>query len=135
MSYTEKISQGLYEGIEADQVLSKIIDKLGPSVHDRLDAFTESINKDDTFRPHGELLHSFSIDGMNLNKNKENNKIHIISASIDNKEVRNFEVYKADMSIPGFKEHHERFRTFVLWYIDAANFVDIDDDQWEYFTM
>ena len=49
--------------------------------------------------------------------------------------MRTFEVYKADMSYKKFKEYHQRLQTFLLWYIDAANFIDIDDDQWHYFNM
>lgn len=39
------------------------------------------------------------------------------------------------MTYKGFKEYHQRLQTFVLWYIDAANFIDIDDDRWHYFNM
>lgn len=49
--------------------------------------------------------------------------------------MRHFEVYKATMSDKGFKEYQTRLQTFLLWYIDAANFVDADDDQWDYFNM
>ncbi|XP_003701894.1 histone acetyltransferase 1 isoform X2 [Megachile rotundata] len=115
MTYSEKISKALYEGVEADEVLPKVADKLAPQVHDNLDAFIKSLKKDDTFRPHGELLHSFSIN--------------------DDGCTRKFEVYKADMTYKGFREYHQRLRTFVLWYIDAANFIDIDDDRWHYFNM
>lgn len=115
MTYSEKVDKMHYDGVEADEVLSKIADKLAPNVHDSLDAFIESLKKDETFRPHGKLLHSFSVN--------------------DEECTRHFEVYKADMSCKGFKEYHQRARTFVLWYIDAANFVDIDDDRWHYFNM
>ncbi|XP_029043896.2 histone acetyltransferase type B catalytic subunit [Osmia bicornis bicornis] len=115
MTYSEKINKAIYEGVEADEVLPKIADKLAPQVHDSLDSFIKSLKKDDTFIPHGELLHSFSVN--------------------DDGCTRKFEVYKADMTYKGFREYHERIRTFVLWYIDAANFIDIDDDRWHYFNM
>lgn len=63
MTYSEKINKVLYEGVEADEVLPKIAEKLAPQVHDNIDAFIESLKKDDTFKPHGELLHSFSVNG------------------------------------------------------------------------
>ncbi|CAL7949822.1 unnamed protein product [Xylocopa violacea] len=115
MTYAEKVNKMLYEGVEADEVLPKIAEKLAPQVHTNIDTFIESLKKDDTFRPHGELLHSFSVD--------------------DEGCTRKFEVYKADMTYKGFREYHQRLQTFVLWYIDAANFVDIDDDRWHYFNM
>nr|XP_033337174.1 histone acetyltransferase type B catalytic subunit isoform X2 [Megalopta genalis] len=115
MTYSEKVNKSICEGVEADEVLPKMVEKLAPKVHDNIDSFIKSLEKDDTFRPHGELLHSFSID--------------------DEGCTRKFEVYKADMTYKGFKEYHERLQTFVLWYIDAANFIDIDDDRWHYFNI
>ncbi|XP_076283247.1 histone acetyltransferase 1 isoform X1 [Lasioglossum baleicum] len=115
MTYSEKVNKSICEGVEADEVLPKIVEKLAPKVYDNLDSFIKSLEKDDTFRPHGEMLHSFSID--------------------DEGCTRKFEVYKADMTYKGFKEYHQRLQTFVLWYIDAANFIDIDDDRWHYFNI
>ncbi|XP_076233628.1 histone acetyltransferase 1 isoform X2 [Calliopsis andreniformis] len=95
--------------------LETYLEKLAPNVHNNLDSFIKSLKKDETFIPHGELLHSFSVD--------------------DEGCTRKFEVYKADMTYKGFKEYHQRLQTFVLWYIDAANFIDVDDDRWHYFNM
>ena len=39
------------------------------------------------------------------------------------------------MTQPGFREYHEKMQTFLLWFIDAASFIDVDDDKWEYFIM
>ncbi|XP_011307205.1 histone acetyltransferase type B catalytic subunit [Fopius arisanus] len=115
MTYSEKLQKGVYEGVEPDDVLGKMTDKLPPNVHDNLDSFVKTLVKDDNFRPAGELLHSFSVN--------------------DNEQVRHFEVYKADMSCKDFREYHDRLQTFILWYIDAASFIDVDDDQWHYFNM
>jgi len=37
--------------------------------------------------------------------------------------------------VPGFKDYHERLQTFVLWYIDAASFIDLDDDKWKFYLI
>lgn len=63
MEYTEKVNEK-QEGVEADEVLTKIASKLAPDVHYSLATFTKAIAKDDTFTPYGELIHSFSIDGI-----------------------------------------------------------------------
>jgi len=39
------------------------------------------------------------------------------------------------MTSSKFKDYFIRLQTFVLWYIDGANFIDISDDQWHYFNM
>lgn len=114
MTYTEKIN-AKQEGVEADEVLTKIAPKLAPDVHCSLANFTKAIAKDDTFTPYGELIHSFSIN--------------------DEDATRQFVVYKADMGYKGFREYHQRIQTFLLWYIDAALFIDLDDEQWQYFNL
>lgn len=65
MTYAEKVNKAV-EKVEADNVLPKVADKLTTEVHTNLDTFIESLKKDDTFKPHGELLHSFSVDGNSL---------------------------------------------------------------------
>ncbi|XP_070162277.1 histone acetyltransferase type B catalytic subunit [Polyergus mexicanus] len=114
MTYTEKVNAE-YEGVEADEVLTKIATKLAPDVHYSLTNFTNALAKDDTFTPYGKLIHSFSLN--------------------DKGTTRRFEVYKADMNYKGFREYHQRIQTFLLWYIDAALFIDVDDDRWQYFNI
>lgn len=116
MTYSEKADHTICEDVEADEVLPKISEKLAPKVHSSMDSFLVSLKNDESFVPQGNLIHSFSINDKD-------------------KGSRHFEVYKADMSCKGFKEYHERLQTFLLWYIDAASFIDIDDDQWHYFNM
>ncbi|CAG5099875.1 Similar to Hat1: Histone acetyltransferase type B catalytic subunit (Mus musculus) [Cotesia congregata] len=99
MSYSEKLPKGMFEGVEADDVLPKIKDKLVSQ------------------------------------SNFQYYVIEIFYYLDEQEKTRNFEVYKADMTCKGFKEYHQRLQTFLLWYIDAASFIDIDDDQWHYFNM
>ncbi|KAI4484376.1 hypothetical protein M0802_013103 [Mischocyttarus mexicanus] len=95
MTYSEKVNKLTYD-VEADEVLPKVASYLAPKIHSNLDTFVESLKKDKTFRPFGELIYSFSIN--------------------DKSTTRQFEVYKADMSYKGFREYHERLQTFVLWF-------------------
>ena len=36
---------------------------------------------------------------------------------------------------PDFLSYHERLQTFLLWYVDAASFISIDDDRWRFYLM
>lgn len=63
MTYKEKVNEK-FDEVEADEVLSKIIPKLAPSVHYSLTNFTNALSKDETFVPYGELKHSFSVNGI-----------------------------------------------------------------------
>jgi histone acetyltransferase 1 len=48
---------------------------------------------------------------------------------------KNFELYSCTIEEPGFRLYHERLQTFLLWYVDAASFIDVDDDRWRFFLM
>jgi histone acetyltransferase 1 len=61
--------------------------------------------------------------------------IYIHLADEDNTE-QTYEIYSTDVvSTPGFQSYHDRLQTFLLWYIEAASFIDIDDDKWKFFLM
>lgn len=49
-------------------------------------------------------------------------------------EQKTFEVYHCDGTTPNFLDYHQRFQTFILWYIDAASYIDVDDDKWRFFV-
>lgn len=34
-----------------------------------------------------------------------------------------------------FKDFHQRFETFIVWYIDGANYIDLDDPRWLIFYV
>lgn len=42
---------------------------------------------------------------------------------------------QADMTCPGFKAYHARLQTFLLWFVDAASFIDVDDDKWTFYMV
>jgi histone acetyltransferase 1 len=48
---------------------------------------------------------------------------------------RSWEVYMCEVTTPSFQKYHERLQTFVLWFIDAASFIDADDDHWRFFLV
>ena len=54
--------------------------------------------------------------------------------TITNEETQ-FEVYKCEESTARFRDYHERLQAWIMFYIDAASFIDIDDDSWRMFLM
>ncbi|GFQ73880.1 histone acetyltransferase type B catalytic subunit [Trichonephila clavata] len=115
MSYREKVKPSKTGGIEADNVHKIICDKqeLEPSTD--LDAFVESLKDESSFEPFGELLGSFSIE--------------------NGEEEESYSIYKADNTAPGFLEYHQRMQTLILWFIDAASYIDEEDERWDYFIL
>lgn len=53
----------------------------------------------------------------------------------DGLESKTFEVYVNDTSDANFLEYHTKVQTFVILYIDAANYVDPDEGNWKFFLL
>lgn len=116
LSYTDRVDPKKSGGVQPDNVQKIIQEKLEFDFGTNVDDFVASLSKESTFRPHGVLIQSFTVEG------EENSK-------------QTFEVYRADMSVLGFQQYHQRMQTFILWFIDAASFIEVDDERWEYFTI
>ncbi|CAH0402376.1 unnamed protein product [Chilo suppressalis] len=117
IEYMDKIEPSKSEGMKADDVEGALTKVLAPGYVTNLDHFVSMLEKDKSFTPHGRLLHAFTVTP------KEGG------------DKRTFEVYFCETSTPGFLAFHERLQTFLLWYVDAASFIDVDDDQWTFFTV
>ncbi|CAH2054537.1 unnamed protein product, partial [Iphiclides podalirius] len=117
IEYTDKIEPSKSGGMKADDVEGALRNVLAPGYVTNLDNFISMLEKDQHFKPHGCLLHSFPIN------------------TRDGGDKRTFEVYYCETSTPGFLAYHQRLQTFLLWYVDAASFIDVDDDQWTFFTL
>jgi len=119
-SYTEKIKPAEYDGVEADSIQKQLADKLAPGYYTNIDDFTAALLKDSNFKPYGKLVHSFTADKVAENGNSMS---------------KSYEVYTCDMTCSGFKLYHQRLQTFLLWFVDAASFIDADDENWKFFLV
>ncbi|CAG2059900.1 unnamed protein product, partial [Timema podura] len=100
-----------------DNVINMMAGKLQAGFHTNLDNFCLDLNKDINFRPPGELQHRFTTE------------------CNENTITKQYEVYLCTGTTPEFRRYHERLQTFLLWFIDAASFIDIDDNNWRFFVM
>ena len=41
---------------------------------------------------------------------------------------RNYQIFKTNCAVPGFTAYHEKMQTFLMWFIESASYIDIDDD-------
>ncbi|XP_026497370.1 histone acetyltransferase type B catalytic subunit [Vanessa tameamea] len=115
--YSDMIEPKKSGGLKADDIEGALKNVLAPGYVTNLDVFVSLLEKDKLFTPQGELINSFTI------------------TPYDGGESRTFEVYYCETSTPGFLSYHERLQTFLLWYVDAASFIDVDDDLWTFFTV
>ncbi|KAJ6224935.1 hypothetical protein RDWZM_003480 [Blomia tropicalis] len=106
--------------IEIDEPLKKISNLYETKVTNNLTEFCSNLSKEKSFVPYGESVQEFSIDYP-----KDGEQV----------QKRYFQLFKADNSIPGFTAYHERMQTFLMWYIEAASYIDIDDERWDFFVL
>jgi len=116
ISYSDKITPQKYDGVSADDVLRTLAGKLQPGFLSNRDEFISVIDRDQSFRPFGELIHSYDITSVNGDEKK-------------------FEVYFVSVVDAGWREYHERIQPFLLFYVDAASYIDVDDDKWNYYVV
>jgi len=112
--YDEKIKPKPGEP-EADDLVKPLADLLPANcILDNREAFISSLADDAQFKPFGTQLHRYS-------------------KTVDGKE-RTFEVYKCCPTEPGFTDYFERLQMFVMFFVDAASLIDLEDDNWNYFV-
>lgn len=46
-----------------------------------------------------------------------------------------FEIYSCALQHPNMKSLYERLQTLALWFIEGADFIDLEDDKWTIFTL
>ncbi|XP_054262590.1 histone acetyltransferase type B catalytic subunit [Macrosteles quadrilineatus] len=116
LEYQTVVDPNLFGGVKPDNVMKIIQEKLQvPAVLTNIDEFSKALKDDDSFQPFGDKLASFSVKQGNGNKN--------------------YEIYHCDTNNKKFLNFHERLQTFVLFYIDAASYIDVDDSKWQFFVI
>lgn len=46
-----------------------------------------------------------------------------------------YKISLCDLQNEQFKEYHKRFENLIVWFIDAASLIDVDDERWLIFYM
>ena len=66
---------------------------------------------------------------------KFNFKKSIKECTILFQDDKTFEIYHATFANPKFQDYHRRLQTFIIWYIDAASYIDDEDHSWNLYTL
>ncbi|XP_037951975.1 histone acetyltransferase type B catalytic subunit [Teleopsis dalmanni] len=114
--HTSKVDELSGGDIKADDVVGIVAEKLPAGCcFLNIDEFLKTIDRAEKFQPFGEKLTEYKhSDG-------------------DGKE-RLFEIYHCTYKSAAFLKFFARLQTFVLWFVDAASYIDVDDPQWHYFV-
>ena len=106
------------DGVKPDPVLEPLIKILAENqVAKNEDEFKSEFEKDKKFRPFGKKLSEYA------------------TKSGETGEDEVYEIYACEGSESGFKEYHERMQPWILFYIDAASYIDFDDANWRFFVV
>ncbi|CAI9560508.1 unnamed protein product [Staurois parvus] len=116
VQYSSKVDDK-FDGVQADDVENKIREIVPPGFCCGTDDFISLLEKEVNFKPFGTIAHSYNIF------NEEAG------------EEITYQICKADMTCPGFREYHERLQTFLMWFIETASYIDVDDERWDYFLV
>ncbi|KAK7939563.1 hypothetical protein WMY93_002889 [Mugilogobius chulae] len=115
VKYSSKVSEK-FDCVEADDVEGKIREIIPAGFTCNVDDFISLLDKDANFKPFGTLLHTYTVHSEEAGE-------------------LTYQIYKADMTCPGFHEYHERLQSFLMWFIETASFIDADDDHWDFFLV
>ncbi|GFO19708.1 histone acetyltransferase type b catalytic subunit-like [Plakobranchus ocellatus] len=105
-----------YSDVPPDDISKLLAEDLPPGYLTGLDHFRQALSNEATFRPFGEMVDSYSIEARTGG-------------------TRTFEVYCMKIEEPGFRDYHSRMQTFIKFFIDAASYIDVDDERWDYFLI
>ncbi|XP_044160744.1 histone acetyltransferase type B catalytic subunit [Bufo gargarizans] len=114
--YTSKVDEK-FEGVQADDVESKIREIIPPGFCQGTDDFVSLLEKEVNFKPFGPIIHTYTV------YNEEAG------------EEITYQIHKAELTCPGFREYHERLQTFLMWFIETASYIDVDDERWDFFLV
>lgn len=120
--------------------MEKLGDVLRAGYTSNLDDFTGKIEKAQVnFKPLGELIHTFTREPIppteEKNVSTNGHDSHVKNMNGASVLPKTYEIYACDITVPKFKEYLMKMETFILWFIDAASFVDPDDERWKFFVM
>uniref|UniRef100_A0A3P9NA05 Histone acetyltransferase type B catalytic subunit n=1 Tax=Poecilia reticulata TaxID=8081 RepID=A0A3P9NA05_POERE len=115
VKYSSKVTD-TFDCVEADDVEGKIREIIPAGFTSNTDDFISLLEKEANFKPFGTMLHSYTVHN-------------------EEAEQLTYQIHKADISCSGFQEYHERLQTFLMWFIETASFLDIDDDRWDFFLV
>lgn len=115
IEYDSRVNEISGGEIKADDVVATIAQSLPDGCYFiNLDEFLKTLDKADKFQPFGEKLSEYTQRG-------------------DDGSERHFEIYQCDYKSNSFLKFFARLQTFILWFVDAASYIDTDDTQWCYF--
>lgn len=117
--YVDLVSSGKIqnENMKPDDIAKSLESWLPADLTQSLDDFTDWLGNEEHDKMFGEVVAIFE-DSEEMSRFPENQ----IKAT--------YKITKNDTTDTDFTDVHSRFQTFIVWFIDAANYIDLEDDRW-----
>lgn len=122
IKYSSVLTKEQSDGVGPDDVLKLIKDKYETNVQTNLLEFSSSLLKESSFVPYGTIANDFTLECR-----PQNGDITAVK--------RTFQIFQTNTTFPGFTAYHQRMQTFLMWFIEEAVYIDIDDEKWNFFVL
>ncbi|KAM3862419.1 LOW QUALITY PROTEIN: histone acetyltransferase type B catalytic subunit [Diretmus argenteus] len=162
VKYSSKVTE-TFDCVEPDDVEGKIREIIPAGFSCNGDDFISLLEKEANFKPFGTLLHTYKVHNEEAGElTYQIHKVHRFPSRPGHSDVFwyhlvalapfsflvnsvclwCYDVYclwrylpQVEMTCPGFREYHERLQTFLMWFIETASFIDVDDNRWDFFLV
>ncbi|XP_018318956.1 histone acetyltransferase type B catalytic subunit-like [Agrilus planipennis] len=114
IKYKEKLKDNTHYGIKADNVMDMLKQWLPEDMCTDKDEFLKQIAHQKS-KLLGDIKKKFDFE--------------------INSDISKFTVTQITNIEPEFRTLHDKFERVLVWYIDAANLIDLDDPRWTYFYL
>lgn len=123
VTYSSAVDPKASDGVPPDNVERILASKMPKSFFTNMDLFSSILSDnrvEQKFKPFGNLKHTYSCE--------------------TNEGVRHFEIYALGYGsgvdvTPAFQSYHERLQTFLLFFVDAASYIDVNDEFWTFYLV
>ncbi|XP_028136374.1 histone acetyltransferase type B catalytic subunit [Diabrotica virgifera virgifera] len=122
--YVDVVSSGIIErdGHKPDDVMECLNPWLPENYTTDRDEFTQWISKEQHDVIFGHIIHEHVFKGEFF----EDPSVEV---------QYTYKITQCDIADEDFKKFHQAFETYVIWFIDGATFIDLDDEKWEIFYV
>jgi histone acetyltransferase 1 len=110
-SYDDAVSMETH-GVKPDNIFSSLDKWLPKGYYRSLDTFSIALGSQSAFTPPGQQLHSYS-----------------------RQDDASYLIFKAGLSDRGMKSYLSRLQPLLLWFIEAASYIDEEDDKWMFYLV
>ena len=112
LHYTEVTSDDMPHHSQPDDILQKLTPWLPEDYYLDKKKFMVALDKEKHFKQYGQLLHTVQLYN---EREKTSYKYYFNICSTEE---------------PGFAKFHSRFQCMIVWYIDGASQIDVEDPNW-----